>query len=202
MTLNKHVPIISVAEAATVRLSVLQLPRILKRMHRLDEEGRVTDREDVAEFAFYLVVGDVVLLFAKAFSAAFRPLDPSDGTAIRRRPSRPCSDGWRHERQQRPSPSQTIPVRVTARNGNTCPQNTHQPPANAVFRRTGRCATPRRTLPAAETRLTAVQSGHCGPVSSDFRHSGTHLHGFRLDDKRDYKEMLADSLQDKYESLT
>lgn len=60
------------------------------------------------------------------------------------------------------------------------PESTSKPPADAVFRRSGRCASPRRTLPTAETRLTAVQSGHCGPVSSDVRHSGTHLHGFRL----------------------
>ena len=60
------------------------------------------------------------------------------------------------------------------------PESTSKPPADAVFRRSGRCASPRRTLPTAETRLTAVQSGHCGPVSSDVRHSGTHLHGFRI----------------------
>ena len=60
------------------------------------------------------------------------------------------------------------------------PESTSKPPADAVFRRSGRCASPRRTLSTAETRLTAVQSGHCGPVSSDVRHSGTHLHGFRM----------------------
>ena len=60
------------------------------------------------------------------------------------------------------------------------PESTSKPPADAVFRRSGRCASPRRTLSTAETRLTAVQSGHCGPVSSDVRHSGTHLHGFRI----------------------
>ena len=62
------------------------------------------------------------------------------------------------------------------------PESTSKPPADAVFRRSGRCASPRRTLSTAETRLTAVQSGHCGPVSSDVRHSGTHLHGFRIDE--------------------
>ena len=43
-----------------------------------------------------------------------------------------------------------------------------------------RCETPHRTLPAAEPRLTAVQSGLCGHISADFRHSGAHLHGFRV----------------------
>ena len=64
------------------------------------------------------------------------------------------------------------------------PESTSKPPADAVFRRSGRCASPRRTLSTAETRLTAVQSGHCGPVSSDVRHSGTHLHGFRVNSIR------------------